>query len=831
MTSKVFSSGTVIDSAWLNDVNNVVYGGGGGGGGGGGSTVGTLPPGGTTGQVPLKNSSADYDVSWATLPTITPSTPATTFYNATLHGVTGDGTTDDTTALQACIDYVCANGGCLYLPKGKYKISAPLTFQCVLTADPHKRPSMLGDGIGATVIQQTTNNNGIVIAGASADPSVYGEFKGFSLYGSTLGGSGISIGSGAFCSLAKVYLAGWEIGLYGVNALSSQFRDVVMRFNNAGFRFEANTSYAYVSEPNAITMEGCTASNNLLYGGYVIGAGTFNYIGGSIEGNGAGTDLSSSKWGLHITNAGGNYAQQAASGFNIQGVYFENNGGKAHLWVDQTATRVGMSAVVSGCSFVSLGPSYPSSFVYLGASSLASAFPISFIGCGWAGLDGYTPSAGRPTITNTSDYFKLALTGCSFYSSVDQYKQGSPNRYEGSVECVSYRDLAGTVLSSGGGGSGDVVGPASAVDNALTRFDTTTGKLIQSSTVSLGDTGIITFPTSAKLVADMTSSNGFAVQTSVANTATSLAIIPNGTGVGSGVYVGAGLDQANTRYTSISASTAGSYLTAGAFGTGTAAPLEVVVGGATRYTYGLLGQLGIGASNTTGTAGQVLTSGGASAAPSWTSPVTSLASSSSSSGLTLSASGSTGNVTLTLAGTPSTATTAANLSGSTLSTSSYTLSSSNTFIALASNTGHGVFVSGSAAFAPDLDNTFTCGGPTNRWAQVYAASGSINTSDGNQKTELMSLTAAELRVATSLAKKVGTYKFLDSVAKKREEARTHIGLIAQQVVACFKEEGLDPFAYGMVCFDEGVYGLRYEELTLFITRGQEARIAALEALL
>ena len=40
-----------------------------------------------------------------------------------------------------------------------------------------------------------------------------------------------------------------------------------------------------------------------------------------------------------------------------------------------------------------------------------------------------------------------------------------------------------------GAGSGDVVGPSSATDNALARFDTTTGKLIQNSVVTLDDSG------------------------------------------------------------------------------------------------------------------------------------------------------------------------------------------------------------------------------------------------------------------------------------------------------------------------------------------------------
>lgn len=48
--------------------------------------------------------------------------------------------------------------------------------------------------------------------------------------------------------------------------------------------------------------------------------------------------------------------------------------------------------------------------------------------------------------------------------------------------------VSGTVT----GGAGDVVGPASSTDNAVVRFDSTTGKLVQNSTVIIGDTGNIT---------------------------------------------------------------------------------------------------------------------------------------------------------------------------------------------------------------------------------------------------------------------------------------------------------------------------------------------------
>jgi len=45
------------------------------------------------------------------------------------------------------------------------------------------------------------------------------------------------------------------------------------------------------------------------------------------------------------------------------------------------------------------------------------------------------------------------------------------------------------VNQAGGGGSGDVTGAASSTDNAVVRFDGTTGKVIQNSTVTLDDNG------------------------------------------------------------------------------------------------------------------------------------------------------------------------------------------------------------------------------------------------------------------------------------------------------------------------------------------------------
>jgi len=54
---------------------------------------------------------------------------------------------------------------------------------------------------------------------------------------------------------------------------------------------------------------------------------------------------------------------------------------------------------------------------------------------------------------------------------------------------ISYNSTTGVITNSNPSLGGDVVGPTSATDNAVARFDTTTGKLIQNSVTLIDDTG------------------------------------------------------------------------------------------------------------------------------------------------------------------------------------------------------------------------------------------------------------------------------------------------------------------------------------------------------
>ena len=89
---------------------------------------------------------------------------------------------------------------------------------------------------------------------------------------------------------------------------------------------------------------------------------------------------------------------------------------------------------------------------------------------------------------------------------------------------------------SGGSGSGDVVGPASSTDNAIARFDSTTGKLLQNSGITIADGASGTL--SGTNTGDQTSIVGITGTIAQFNTACSDADFATGGGTATGTNTG-----------------------------------------------------------------------------------------------------------------------------------------------------------------------------------------------------------------------------------------------------------------------------------------------------
>ncbi|WP_241696782.1 tail fiber/spike domain-containing protein [Citrobacter freundii] len=131
-------------------------------------------------------------------------------------------------------------------------------------------------------------------------------------------------------------------------------------------------------------------------------------------------------------------------------------------------------------------------------------------------------------------------------------------------------------------------------------------------------------------------------------------------------------------------------------------------------------------------------------------------------------------------------------------------------------------IGGYNGFMPDTDNTNALGYSSNRWSVVYAATGTIITSDETLKVKTLATNeSAEREAANEIRKNIIRYKFTDAIELKGEEsARVHFGVGAQTVGEIMRKYDLNPDDYAFWCknkTNEGDrYGIRYEELIMFL---------------
>ena len=181
-----------------------------------------------------------------------------------------------------------------------------------------------------------------------------------------------------------------------------------------------------------------------------------------------------------------------------------------------------------------------------------------------------------------------------------------------------------------------------------------------------------------------------------------------------------------------------------------------------------------------------------------------------------------------------------------------TILTSGGTVVYAGNT-HGIMLNGST-IAPSndsgtrVDNTMDIGSSSFRYDDIFATNGTIQTSDQNEKQDIASLTSAEMLVAKRISALFKTFRWKDKVAEKGDNARTHTGIVAQDVQTAFAAESLDAGDYSLFISStwlvdsegnevaegtEGAVsktrmGIRYPELLSFVAAYNEQRFANIE---
>lgn len=137
-----------------------------------------------------------------------------------------------------------------------------------------------------------------------------------------------------------------------------------------------------------------------------------------------------------------------------------------------------------------------------------------------------------------------------------------------------------------------------------------------------------------------------------------------------------------------------------------------------------------------------------------------------------------------------------------------------------------------AIIGPAIDNTITGGTAAERYSELFSANGVINTSDQREKQDFRNLNDQEKQVAIELSKLPQIYRWKKSIEEKGNDARYHIGCVAQEVEQIFSSHGLDAGRYGVLCYDEWEdgdrFGIRYDQLSQWQAAGFDARLKSLE---
>lgn len=185
------------------------------------------------------------------------------------------------------------------------------------------------------------------------------------------------------------------------------------------------------------------------------------------------------------------------------------------------------------------------------------------------------------------------------------------------------------------------------------------------------------------------------------------------------------------------------------------------------------------------------------------------------------------------------------------------------------NNGERLRITVGGIVRPGSDNSQAFGEPSFRWSTIFAATGTINTSDAREKHWRGPPEGAAIRAANRIIADLGFFQWSDAVEEKGEDgARWHFGVKAQDVVRIMIEEGLEDeqsidfapdvfvpsadrprFRHAFLCFDtwgepadpddedaivEDIapgnrFGLRIDQLTMFLLAALASRVAALES--
>lgn len=267
------------------------------------------------------------------------------WFIVTAFGAIGDGTTDDTAAIQAAIDAAEVAGGVVYFPIGTYRITSALTIQPASASQSIRLlgASMNGDPatntFGAVIVQETANTNGLAF-GTNAYHAFVEHLK---IMGPTGNSSGYGLSANRNIHTNNVWVQGFHRG-YGLlgttNAQAYYSKNVHLTAYDAD-----DTGIYLLAGVNNADFFGCRSNANGVNGFFSGGAWGVRWFGGAIEGNGT--------YGARIDSAGsgGSGTTQPTRSTAFYSTYFEN-ASATDIRVGHDSAGTVYNVLIDSCQFI-----------------------------------------------------------------------------------------------------------------------------------------------------------------------------------------------------------------------------------------------------------------------------------------------------------------------------------------------------------------------------------------------------------------------------------------------------------------------------------------------
>lgn len=242
-------------------------------------------------------------------------------------GAVGDGVADDTAAIQAAIDSIASagalvydstvfRGGTIFIPRGTYRITAPIT-------NTTPSISLIGEGSTATIIDNDHTGDAFVY-GDDVNELTQCRIVGIKIQGSATSGRGFwGRIFGSQCEMNDVYINGGSIGIQLDDCYVSKYYNVWVRSTVSHGIFVNNISHnttfigckVQLAGGNGMVIQGC-------YNVLVTGSNfEFNQINQIAVGNGcAGVDIADNYFEGLMPFASGNAGVYVSTGANVVSV-------------------------------------------------------------------------------------------------------------------------------------------------------------------------------------------------------------------------------------------------------------------------------------------------------------------------------------------------------------------------------------------------------------------------------------------------------------------------------------------------------------------------------